>query len=150
MPSSPRERPAAAARFLSRSPDTCSLDAIFPDLSGVIRGKRYPIAELGTVIESGFAIPGSVFMLDTMGESHDPDGIGFSDGDPDYQAKVIPGTLMPVPWAQRPLAQVMVTLIDDDGEPYYYEPRHVLRRAGQPPYDPIGRAACRERALKYG
>src|SRR3546814_5035385 len=70
-----------------------------------------------------------------MGESHDPDGIGFSDGDPDYQAKVIPGTLMPVPWAQRPLAQVMVTLIDDDGEPYYYEPRNVLRRVGQRLYD---------------
>src|SRR3546814_8524362 len=89
---------------------TGSLDAIFPDLSGVIRGKRYPIAELGKVMEAGFALPGSVFMLDTQGESHDPDGIGFSDGDPDYQAKVIPGTLMPVPWAQRPLAQVMVTL----------------------------------------
>src|SRR3546814_14109216 len=74
-------------------------------------------------------------MLDTMVESHDPDGIGFSDGDPDYQAKVIPGTLMPVPWAQRPLAQVMVTLIDDDGEPYYYEPRNVLRRVGQRLYD---------------
>src|SRR3546814_10596991 len=42
---------------------------------------------------------------------------------------------MPVPWAQRPLAQVMVTLIDDDGEPYYYEPRNVLRRVGQRLYD---------------
>src|SRR3546814_14850541 len=70
-------------------------------------------------------------MLDTMGESHDPDGIGFSDGDPDYQAKVIPGTLMPVPWAQRPLSPVMVTLVDDDGEPYYYARRNVLRRVAQ-------------------
>src|SRR3546814_3223924 len=90
MPDSTLKLPAEAARFLSRYPDTGSLDAIFPDLSGVIRGKRYPIAELGTVIESGFAIPGSVFMLDTMGESNDQDGIGFSDGDTDYQAKVIP------------------------------------------------------------
>jgi glutamine synthetase len=135
MPDTTVKLPAEAARFLSRYPDTGSLDAIFPDLSGVIRGKRYPIAELGTVMESGFALPGSVFMLDTQGESHDPDGIGFSDGDPDYQAKVIPGTLMPVPWAQRPLAQVMVTLIDSDGAPYYYEPRNVLRRVGQRLYD---------------
>src|SRR3546814_20820829 len=130
MPDSTLKLPAEAARFLSRYPDTGSLDAIFPDLSGVIRGKRYPIAELGTVIESGFAIPGSVFMLDTMGESHDPDGIGFSDGDPDYQAKVIPGTLMPVPWAQRPLAQVMVTLLGADGEPSYYKQRKVMLRLG--------------------
>ena len=134
MPDTTQKLPAEAAQFLSRYPDTGSLDAIFPDLSGVIRGKRYPIAELGKVMESGFALPGSVFMLDTQGESHDPDGIGFSDGDPDYQAKIIPGTLLPVPWAQRPLAQVMVTLVDDDGEPYYYEPRNVLRRVVQRPH----------------
>lgn len=131
MPDTTNKLPSEAAEFMRRYPDTGSLDAIFPDLSGVIRGKRYPIAELGQVMGPGFAIPGSVFMLDTMGESHDPDGIGFSDGDPDYQAKAIPGTLLPVPWAQRPLAQVMVTLIDDDGSPYYYEPRNVLRRVVQ-------------------
>lgn len=131
MPDTTSKLPSEAAQFLSRYPDTGSLDAILPDLSGVIRGKRYPIAELGKVMQSGFAIPGSVFLLDTMGESHDPDGKGFSDGDPDYQAHVIPGTLLPVTWAQRPLAQVMVTLIDDDGEPYYYEPRNVLRRVVQ-------------------
>ncbi len=131
MPDTTSKLPAEAAQFLSRYPDTGSLDCILPDLSGVIRGKRYPIAELGKVMESGFAIPGSVFLLDTMGESHDPDGKGFSDGDPDYLAQAIPGTLLPVPWAQRPLAQVMVTLVDDDGAPYYYEPRNVLRRVAQ-------------------
>ena len=131
MPDTTNKLPAEAAEFMRRYPETGALDAIFPDLSGVIRGKRYPIAELGHVMESGFAIPGSVFMLDTQGESHDPDGIGFSDGDPDCLVKVIPDTLTPVPWAQRPLAQVMVTLIDGDGEPYYYEPRNVLRRVVQ-------------------
>jgi len=114
MPDTTSKLPSEAAEFLARYPDTGSLDAIFPDLSGVIRGKRYPIAELGQVMGSGFALPGSVFMLDTMGASHDPDGIGFSDGDPDYQAKVIPGTLLPVPWAQRPLAQVFVCVLYDD------------------------------------
>src|SRR3546814_7956126 len=73
MPDTTQKLPAEAARFLSRYPDTGSLDAIFPDLSGVIRGKRYPIAELGKVMEAGFALPGSVFMLDTQGESHAPD-----------------------------------------------------------------------------
>ena len=131
MPDTTSKLPTEAAQFLSRYPDTGSLDAILPDLSGVIRGKRYPVAELSKVMTSGFAIPGSVFLLDTMGESHDPDGKGFSDGDPDFQARAIPGTLLPVPWAQRPLAQVMVTLENDDGEPYYYEPRNVLRRVAQ-------------------
>ncbi|NIA68754.1 glutamine synthetase [Pelagibius litoralis] len=128
MPDITHKLPPEAADFLSQYPDTAAVDAILADLSGVVRGKRYPIAELGKVLQSGFAIPGSVFMLDTQGESHDPDGIGFSDGDPDYLVKVIPGSLKPVPWAQRPLAQVMVTLEQADGTPYYYEPRNVLRR----------------------
>ncbi len=128
MPDTTQKLPAEAAEFLSRYPDTGALDAILADLSGVVRGKRYPIAELGKVMRSGFAIPGSIFMLDTQGESHDPDGIGFSDGDPDCLVKAIPGSLKPVPWAQRPLAQVMVTLEETDGTPYYYEPRNVLRR----------------------
>ncbi len=128
MPDTTHKLPAEAAEFLSRYPDTGALDAILADLSGVVRGKRYPIAELGKVMRSGFAIPGSIFMLDTQGESHDPDGIGFSDGDPDCLVKAIPGSLKPVPWAQRPLAQVMVTLEETDGTPYYYEPRNVLRR----------------------
>jgi len=135
MPDTSLKLPAEAARFLSRHPDTASFDAIFPDLSGVIRGKRYPIAELGKVMEAGFTMPGSLYMLDTLGESHDPDGIGFSDGDPDYQAKAIPGTLAPVPWAARPQAQVMVTMVDDDGAPYYYEPRNVLRRVARRLHD---------------
>jgi glutamine synthetase len=128
MPDTTHKLPPEAAEFMRLYPETGALDAILADLSGVVRGKRYPIAELGKVMQSGFAIPGSIFMLDTQGESHDPDGIGFSDGDPDCLVKVIPGSLKPVPWAQRPLAQVMVTLEEADGTPYYYEPRNVLRR----------------------
>ena len=128
MPDTTDKLPAEAAEFLRHYPETTALDAILADLSGVVRGKRYPIAELGKVMQSGFAIPGSVFLLDTQGESHDPDGLGFSDGDPDCLVKVIPGSLKPVPWAKRPLAQVMITLQESDGSPYYYEPRNVLRR----------------------
>lgn len=128
MPDSTTALPAEAAEFLARHPDTVALDAILADLSGIVRGKRYPISEMGKILQSGFAIPGSVFMLDTQGESNDPDGLGFSDGDPDCLVKVIPGSLKPVPWAERPLAQVMVTLEHETGEPYYYEPRNVLAR----------------------
>ncbi|WP_420347245.1 glutamine synthetase family protein [Pelagibius sp.] len=128
MPDSTRELPAEAADFLARHPDTVALDCILADLSGVVRGKRYPITEIGKILQSGFAIPGSVFMLDSQGESHDPDGLGFSDGDPDCLVKVIPGSLKPVPWTERPLAQAMITLETEDGAPFYYEPRNVLAR----------------------
>ncbi len=115
-----------AAKFLSAHPDLVHLDTIFADLSGVVRGKRYPIAQLEKIMTDGLAFPGSVFLLDTMGHSHDPAGLGFSDGDPDRSAKAIPGTLKPAPWSEPPSGQVMVTLTRGDGAPHEFEPRNVL------------------------
>ncbi|MEE8189854.1 MAG: glutamine synthetase family protein [Kiloniellales bacterium] len=119
--------PREAADFLAAHPETEAVDAIFADLSGIVRGKRYPIGYLGKLYEGAVALPASVFLLDTMGTSHDPGGRGFSDGDPDAAVKVIPGSLKPVPWADRPHCQVMITL-EEDGAPYAFEPRNVLAR----------------------
>jgi glutamine synthetase len=120
-----------AAAFLARHPGTEGLDAVFADLSGVVRGKRYPIDQLSKILSSGLAFPGSVFLLDAMGHSHDPAGHGFADGDPDCLAKVVPGSLQPVPWAPRPRCQVMITLEEVDGTPYRFEPRNVLARVAE-------------------
>lgn len=120
--------PDAAAEFLAAHPDTLWVDAILADLSGVVRGKRYPVEQLGKLLGRGFTLPSSVFLLDTMGRSHDPAGHGFSDGDPDSLARVVPGSLKPVPWSERPSCQVLVTLVDEQERPYFFEPRNVLRR----------------------
>ncbi len=117
--------PKEAADFLRRHPETASVDAIFADLSGIVRGKRHPIEHLGKLYAGGMALPASVFLLDTMGTSHDPAGRGFSDGDPDAAVKVVPGSLKPVPWAARSHCQLMITL-EDGGAPYPFEPRNVL------------------------
>ncbi len=126
MPDTTTNLTPEAAEFLTQHPETRSLDAIFPDLSGVIRGKRYPMSEFGKVTSDGLAFPASVFMLDTLGQSHDPAGLGFSDGDPDRVAKIVPGTLLPVPWAAQPSAQALITLSEADGSPYPFEPRNIL------------------------
>jgi len=118
-------------QFLKTHPQTKYLDAFYCDLSCVIRGKRYPVAEAGKVFESGMMSPGSSFLLAVTGESMDPEGLGFSDGDPDQLAVPVSGTLAPAPWTQIPTAQVMLTLQGLDGEPYYYEPRNVLARVLQ-------------------
>jgi glutamine synthetase len=117
-----------AAAFLAAHPKLEEIDVIYADLCGLLRGKRYPIKFLDKIMTDGLATPGSVFLLDAVGEGHDPLGLGFSDGDPDCQVKVIPGTLKPVPWASRPTAQVLATFQEADGTPYYFEPRNVLRR----------------------
>lgn len=115
-------------QFLKTHPQTKYLDAFYCDLSCVIRGKRYPVAQADKVFESGMMSPGSSFLLAVTGESMDPEGLGFSDGDPDQLAVPVPGTLTPAPWTQVPTAQVMLTMQGLDGKPYYYEPRNVLAR----------------------
>ena len=125
--------PQEARDFLKAHPGIESVDAIFADLSGILRGKRYPIDYLAKLYGGEVAMPASVYLLDTMGASHDPGGIGFSDGDPDAAVRVVPGSLKPVPWAARPTCQLMTTLViadgaTDAGAPYPYEPRNVLAR----------------------
>ena len=117
--------------YLSRYPDTKYLDVYYCDLSCVIRGKRYPIHQAEKVFTTGMMTPGSCFLLGVNGESMDPEGMGFSDGDPDEVGKAVPGTLVPSPWSQLPTAQVMLTLESLDKEPYYFEPRNVLARTLQ-------------------
>ena len=114
--------------YLKQYPDTRYIDAFYSDLSGIIRGKRYPLSAAEKLFKSGAMVTGSCFLLSVTGESFDPCGIGFSDGDPDDQAIVLPDTLVAMPWAQCPTAQVQLTLLDKNNQPFYYEPRNVLRR----------------------
>jgi len=102
------------------------VDVFYADLCGLVRGKRYPVDQLDKVLKDGLATTGSALLLDTLGECHNPEGLGFSDGDPDCQLKVIPGTLVPAPWTRKPSAQAMVTFVNTDGTPYEYEPRNIL------------------------
>ncbi|MHA1600414.1 MAG: glutamine synthetase family protein [Alphaproteobacteria bacterium] len=124
----PAKATREAAKFLAAHPDTGAVDAIFADLSGVVRGKRYPVDHLAKLLGDGLAFPASVLLLDTLGECHNPNGLGYSDGDPDRVCKVVPGSLKPVPWSERPTCQVMVTLSELDGTPYPFEPRNILAR----------------------
>jgi glutamine synthetase len=98
----------------------------------VLRGKRILPAEFSKVFERGFNIPGSVVMLDSMGAVIDGLPYGAEDGDPDVYARPIPQTLAPIPWARRDCAQVLFSLYERDGAPYFADPRHVLERATRP------------------
>ncbi len=119
---------AAAGELRKQHDDLRYFDLFYGDLCGVMRGKRYPADQMEKVLEKGAAHCGSVFLLSVTGENMNPLGLGFSDGDPDEQVSVIPGTLAPVPWAEYPTAQAMMTLHGANGTPYYFEPRNVLRR----------------------
>lgn len=133
-PTLDRERVATAGleeleQFLAEHPETEYVDAVFIDLCGFVRGKRYARAEAEKLFTSGLQIPYSIYLLDVTGANADPGGRGFSDGDPDGTALPLAGTLAPVPWSAPPGAQVLMTMLDQQGQPSMVDPRNVALHA---------------------
>jgi glutamine synthetase len=108
------------------------LELLIADMNGILRGKRVGRHEIESVLTKGFNMPGSSVMLDSKGQTIDGVEYGTRDGDPDVYCKVVPGSLAPVPWARRPSAQALVTMVTGSGEPYFADPRTVLRAALAP------------------
>src|SRR5690606_17664827 len=111
-------------RFLLESPEVRYIDAMFPDMSGIIRGKRLTLRHARQLFAEGLQMPGSMLLLSVTGSCMDPLGYGVSDGDPDIAIEPIAGSLRPVPWADRPRGQVQVTPVDESHSAF--DPRHVL------------------------
>jgi len=112
--------------FLEKHPDIDVIDGMLPDLNGIIRGKRLNRQDLGKIYEAGYFVPAANMLLNVIGTSDDPKGIGGSDGDPDATVMPIPGTLVPVPWFEKETGQVLCSLYGDDGKPHYLDPRGLL------------------------
>src|SRR5690606_23215552 len=118
--------------FLKNFPDTDVMELLITDLSGVQRSKRIRGSEFEKTFSNGFCIPGGAVLLDVLGNV--VPGISFTadDGDPDVNARVVPGSLVPIPWAKRPSAQALFRLYARSGEPFFGDPRYVLERAAKP------------------
>lgn len=120
------------AKFLKANPGVDVMELLVADLAGVLRGKRIRGNEFRKVCEDGFCLPGGTVLLSTLGDV--VSGIAYTadDGDPDIDARVVPGSLALVPWASRPSAQALFRFFTRDGEPFFADPRHVLERAAEP------------------
>ena len=115
--------------FLRDYPDTSHLDVLIIDLCGNAIGKRLPASAMAQVFDKGTPICGAMQLVDVMGNTEDPMGYGFSDGDPDAYAVPIAGTLCTVPWLSGHKSQVLCEFLSSsDGQPLWYEPRQVLKK----------------------
>ncbi len=123
---------AELKRLLKLQPDTDVMELLIADLPGVLRGKRIRGAEFEKTLRDGFCLPGGTVLLDTLGDVVDGIPWSDSDGDPDINASVVPGSLAPVPWAQRPSAQALYRFHTRDGDPFFADPRHIVERAAAP------------------
>jgi len=123
---------AELKKFLRKYPGTDVMELLIADLPGVLRGKRITRSEFGKIFKDGFCMPGGTVLLDTLGDVVSSIPWSDVDGDPDINASVVPGSLAPVPWAQRPSAQALFRFHTRDGEPFFADPRYVLERAAAP------------------
>src|SRR5262245_1454384 len=134
-PDSPSAAPAQSGaaqeaeefgRFLAAHPRTEFLDPLVVDLCGGFRAKRTPIDQAAKLFEQGAEMPWALHLIDATGDCCDPLGIGIGNGSPDGTARPIAGTLSPVPWSERPAAQVLLTFYETDGKRSRADPRWVL------------------------
>ena len=119
--------PPELLAYLSEHPETRFVDAVLYDLCGTPIGKRVPVRDAGKLWSSGVAFCAGITTLDALGTCWDVNGIGFSDGDPDATSFPLSGTLVPVPWAEVPTAQVQIAPAPPEEEPHWwFDPRAIL------------------------
>lgn len=118
--------------FLERYPQTQMLELLQPDMLGILRGKRVTRDEFAKPFKSGVNFCGATVLLDSKGQTFEGIDNGGRDGDPDAISTAVPGSLAPVPWAQVPTAQMLLSMATASGEPFFADPRQVLRHAARP------------------
>lgn len=116
--------------WLERHPDTQYVDILLNDLNGVFRGKRIPVSALPK-LEKGCYFPASVFAMDILGNTVEEAGLGQSLGEPDNLCLPVTGTLVPSASDPQHIAQLLLTMCNQDGTPFDVEPRNVLNRLWQ-------------------
>ena len=109
-----------------------SIELLIPDLSGVLRGKRIRRSDFEKCAKGGFVFCAGATLLNTLGEVTTGVPYGADDGDPDLPARLVPGSIAPVPWASKPMGQAFFRIVDEDGGDFFGDPRTVLENALKP------------------
>ncbi len=109
-----------------------SVELLVPDLNAFLKGKRIREEDLEKVCKDGFWFCGGATLLTALGETVAGIPYGEGDGDPDVIAELVPGSIAPVPWSERPMGQALFRLYEEPGVPMFSDPRAVLERAMQP------------------
>jgi glutamine synthetase len=124
----PAAERAAATAFLEDHPEIEVLEAMIPDVNAVLRGKWLPRSGFGKVFRDGLSLPCSALALDVWGQDVSASGLVFETGDADGICLPVADSLKLVPWLERPTAQVLLTMRERDGSPFFGDPRQVLFR----------------------
>ncbi|MBV7299505.1 glutamine synthetase family protein [Enterovibrio paralichthyis] len=117
-----------ALEFLSKHPGIEYVDLLIIDMNGIVRGKRIEKNKLAAAYDHGIGMPLSIFGMDITGTSVEETGLGIEIGESDAFCYPVGGTLSMQPWQQRPIAQVLLQMYEDETTPFFADPRMVLNR----------------------
>ncbi|NVK37075.1 MAG: glutamine synthetase [Gammaproteobacteria bacterium] len=118
-------------QFQQANPEIEFVDLICLDIPGHFYGKRYPMDMLVKIAKgSVLKLPKNCTLLGVQGGVYPIGDYSLNDGDPDAPRRLIPGTLKPVTWENKPLAQMLITS-DNTDAPIEFEPRQVLSEVTQ-------------------
>ena len=120
--------PADDAATLATIPDCEQIDLLLPDMNGLLRGKRITRDALDKVYRDGVCLPMSLIATDITGNTVEETGLGYDIGDEDRICRPVPGSLRPIPWQHRPMAQLLLQMEDGRGGLFEANPREVLKR----------------------
>ena len=113
--------------YLRDHPETKFLEVMTVDVSGVLRGKRLVREEFEGLCSEGIKACRSAALLDFSGAPPTELKLGSEDGDPDCLAFGDLGSIVPVPWLKSPTAQLLMSLVENDGSACLLDPRNILR-----------------------
>ena len=112
-------------RFLAEHPTTEIIEVVLTDLNGIYRGKWLPVNGMDKVLEGKFKMPLTAVSCDIWGR--DVPALCRQTGDGDGICSAIEETVRPLPWLNRPTAQLFLQLNTEDGVPWEFDPRVVLK-----------------------
>lgn len=104
------------------------IEAFVVDVNGVIRGKWVPADKARVIAEKGLPMPRSLYAQDIWGQDVADAGLAFGTGDPDGPCFPVAHSIAPVSWATVPTAQMLLSMTDGDGRPFFADPRAMLLR----------------------
>lgn len=127
----PSYLPAPDAAVLQQLDGCEQIDLLLPDMNGLLRGKRVTRDALEKVYANGVCLPMSLIATDITGNTVEETGLGYDIGDEDRICRPVPGSLRPIPWQERPMAQCLLQMEDAKGGLFAANPREVLKRVVQ-------------------
>jgi glutamine synthetase len=113
-------------RYLESHPETETVEVVLTDLNGIYRGEWLPIEGIDKVLNGKFKMPLTSVSCDIWGR--DVPALCRQTGDGDGICEAIEETISPLPWLPRPTAQLFLQLNTEDGVPWEFDPRVVLKK----------------------